>query len=346
MVNERTEKTEKFPDVKGVRCKETDTGTPIILSIVIPAYNAEKYLEECLQSCFAQDIDPAKYEVLLINDGSFDRTMEIAAGWAEKHSNIRVISQVNKGLSIARNVGIEAASGKYIMFLDSDDYLVENSIGGIVSRCLKDNPDLLRFCAANSIDGTLERRFNYKDKGICPGKELLMGKFQVCATFALYKKDFLSSIDLRFYPGIYHEDNEFTPRAYYLAESTISVDELVYIVRQNPESISRTPNIKRGHDLLKIVDILTDFAENQVEEEYRAYIYKQISDCINWCIRLLNTLSDNDGTSLYRTLLKKKNLFSLMLKSSNPNHRIEGTLLKLFPKRMKSIYNTLDIIHR
>ena len=98
--------------------------------------------------------------------------------------------------------------------------------------------------------------------------------------------------------------------------------------------------------MLEVVDRLNEFAQKQVEEEYRPYIYRQVSDCINWCIRLLNTLSESDSKELYCSIMQRKEIFSLMLRSSNPNHRIEGRLLKLFPRRMKAIYNTLDLIHR
>ena len=336
----------KFLDIWGGEYEWIDICVPKELSIVIPAYNAERYIEECLRSCIDQDLDCEKYEIIVINDGSTDRTEEIAAGLAERHSNIKILSQENRGLSVARNAGIDAATGKYILLLDSDDFLANNCLGNIVSRCTEDNPDMLRFCAANMIDGRAERRFSYTDDGICPGKELLKGRFQVCAPFAVYKKEFLDNRKLRFHPGIYHEDNEFTPRAYYLAESTVSVNDLIYMVRQTPDSITRTPKVKRGHDLLEVVDRLNEFAQKQVEEEYRPYIYRQVSDCINWCIRLLNTLSESDSNELYCSILQRKEIFSLMLRSSNPNHRIEGRLLKLFPRRMKAIYNTLDLIHR
>lgn len=316
------------------------------LSVVIPAYNAEKHLDRCLKSCFAQNLSPQKYEVIIVNDGSSDSTAAIAESWAASHANIKVISQDNKGLSMARNAGMEAAEGKYIMFLDSDDHIETGCLEKIVSRCLADDLDILRFCAANMIDGKAERRYSYEDKGICTGRELLKDKFQVCAPFAAYKKEFLDSEALRFVPGIYHEDNEFTPRAYYLAPRVASVNDLVYMVWQTPGSITRTPDLKRGYDLLKVADMLTDFAEEKTEEEYRPYIYKQVSDCLNRCLKLLNELSRQDEAQLYMHIYQKRHIFEAFLKSSASTHRFEGRLLKTFPRRMKTIYAILDRMRR
>ena len=312
------------------------------LSIVIPAYNAEKHLERCLKSCFAQNLHSEKYEIIIVNDGSTDATDTIARNWAEEHRNIKVISQENMGLSMARNAGIDAATGKYIMLLDSDDEIAENCLDGLMKRCMEDNLDMLRFCAADIIDGTPVRRYSYADNGVQAGKELLKGPFQVCAPFAIYRKAFLDSRSLRFHPGLYHEDNEFTPRAYYNAERTASVDDLVYMVWHTPASITRTPNAKRGYDLLKIVELLTEFAEGSADSDYRPYIYRQISDCINWCIRLMNSLDKEDRDRLYSKVYRNKDIFSSFTKSSAITHRIEGALLRAFPRRMQAIYNILD----
>ena len=81
------------------------------ISIIIPAYNVEKYLDECLSSCFRQDIPASAYEVIIVNDGSVDTTLQIAEQWKERHENIKVISQSNKGLSEARNMGMQSAEG-------------------------------------------------------------------------------------------------------------------------------------------------------------------------------------------------------------------------------------------
>ena len=332
----------KFLDIWGGEYEWIDICDEKLLSIVVPAYNAAPYLDECLESCCRQDLDKSRYEIIIVNDGSTDTTLQIAEKWAAEHHNVKVISQQNKGLSMARNAGIEAAEGKFIMFVDSDDHIAENCLGKIAEICTSQTPDMLRFCAANVIGGQPQRRYSYKSEGPAAGKELIKEKFQVCAPFAAYRKAFLDDNALRFLPGVFHEDNEFTPRAYYFAEKVISLDDIVYFVRQTPDSITRTPNPKRGYDLLKITDRLSEFAQENTDPEYRKYIYKQIADCINWCIRLMNELPDKEKAALKDTIYQRREIFGYFLKSSSCSHRIEGMLLRIFPKRMGWIYKTLD----
>ena len=152
----------------------------------------------------------------------------------------------------------------------------------------------------------------------------------------------LEEKSLRFSPGLYHEDNEFTPRAYYYAEKVASINDIIYLVVQTPSSITRTPNPKRGYDLLKIIDMLVEFAETKVEEQYRPYIYKQVSDCINSGIRLVRSLPEDTKAALKTAIFEKKELFGYYKKSSAITHRIEGMIFGWFPKRYSFLYDILD----
>ena len=105
----------------------------IKVSIVIPVYNVEKYLEECIESAIKQSLNDI--EIICINDGSTDSSLEILKKYEKKYSNIIVISQENKGLSASRNVGIRKAKGKYIYFLDSDDFIDTNSMELCYKEC-------------------------------------------------------------------------------------------------------------------------------------------------------------------------------------------------------------------
>lgn len=314
----------------------------MLISIIIPAYNAENYLDECLASCFRQDIGTDDYEVIIINDGSTDRTQDIARKWAQDHGNIKIISQHNKGLSEARNAGIAEAEGDYVMFLDSDDKLVEDSLMRILTKCRKNDLDMLRICAADMIDGHNRRRFIFKDTDIAPGRDLLKDKFQVCAPFAAYKREFLIKNSLRFYPGIYHEDNLFTPTAYYLAEKVGTWNRICYLVRQTPGSITRSSNHKRSTDILKVIEQLEKFSSEMVEDRYRKYFDKQISDCLNVCFKNACGLETAEKKKIVNILYEQRATFIHFTKSPAITHKIEGTLLRLFPRQMLSIYKILN----
>ena len=122
------------------------------ISVVIPVYNVEKYLEQCLDSVIAQSFEDI--EVICVNDGSTDSSLEILKRYADNDSRIKIISQKNKGAGAARNVGIENAAGEYVYFMDSDDYLNSDAFERL-NGFLDDEPDFVMFKISNFYeDGT------------------------------------------------------------------------------------------------------------------------------------------------------------------------------------------------
>ena len=104
------------------------------LSIIVPVYNVERYIRPCLESIYRQNLDDTDFEVIIINDGTKDRSMEVIADLISLHDNITVINQENQGLSVVRNNGIALAKGEYVLMPDSDDLLIDNSLPIILSR--------------------------------------------------------------------------------------------------------------------------------------------------------------------------------------------------------------------
>ena len=117
----------------------------MILSIVVPVYNVKQYLPKCLESLLDQDLGKDEYEIVLVDDGSTDESGEICDEFALKEGNVKVIHQKNQGLSVARNVGTQVAEGKYIQYVDSDDYLHPDVLKGLVSLMEEHRLDVLRF---------------------------------------------------------------------------------------------------------------------------------------------------------------------------------------------------------
>ena len=113
------------------------------LSIIVPVYNVEKYVRPCIESIFRQGLDESRFEVIIVNDGTLDRSMEVIDDIVKSHSNITVINQENQSLSVARNVGITAAKGEYILMPDSDDLLVENSLLPLLDKAVESKADLV-----------------------------------------------------------------------------------------------------------------------------------------------------------------------------------------------------------
>ena len=108
----------------------------IQLSIIVPVYNVEKYIRPCIESIFRQGLDETLFEVIIVNDGTKDRTIDMIAGIIHQHTNVTVINQDNQGLSVARNNGIAKARGQYIFMPDSDDLLIENSLNPLPETAL------------------------------------------------------------------------------------------------------------------------------------------------------------------------------------------------------------------
>ena len=116
-----------------------------ILSIVVPAYNVERELKKCIESCLKQDIPQESYEIIIVNDGATDNTLQVATDIAAKHKSVSVINQKNMGLSGARNTGLKYANGKYVWFIDSDDYIKPNVLGNMIRQADDNDLDCLFF---------------------------------------------------------------------------------------------------------------------------------------------------------------------------------------------------------
>ena len=230
------------------------------LSIIVPVYNVEPYIRPCIESIFNQGLDEKDYEVIIVNDGSTDKSMEMITDIISQHNNIIIINQENQGLSMARNNGIEKASGEYIQFVDSDDLLIDNSLKPILKIAIDSQADLV---VADFLRMTDE---DIKHKGdlipnIFPivqkettGYELFLGDIipNECYVWrTLYKKDFILSKILRFIPGIHFEDVPFTYECYLKAPKCIRTNRLLNIYRAGHQSASAPSsfNMKKAKDL-------------------------------------------------------------------------------------------------
>lgn len=180
-------------------------------------YNVENYIEECLDSILKQSFD--NYEVVLIDDESSDNTVEIVRKYVDQYDNFSLYQQSNGGASKARNNGIRHASGEYIFFLDSDDYLCDESLGKLINKLEGENYDILKFSAYDFFDG--ERKLNwdtngYKLKGdyegTLSGKDFLNmsikngDAYLVNCGHVLVRRQYILDNNLFFKEGIIHED--------------------------------------------------------------------------------------------------------------------------------------------
>lgn len=243
----------------------------IEISIIIPVYNVEKYLNQCLESIYKLDL--SNKEIILINDGSTDNSLNILKEYKEKYSEKTIlISQENKGLSEARNIGVRSSSGKYILFIDSDDFVDYKILENFLKEGLYYKEDILMGNSSNYYGDRIIKDF-YPDrlknigekKGLFFLEERIKRKcFYLGVWRNLYKKEFLLKNNLFFEKGILHEDNLFTPIAFCLAEKVRYSQKYFYFYRQtNSTSITKSKNKKRYVDLLIIIEKLLQFSKEQ-----------------------------------------------------------------------------------
>ena len=304
-------------------------------------YNVEKYVERCIRSCAEQDIPSSDYEIIIINDGSEDTSLQIVERVAKEYSNCTVISQDNKGLSAARNAGIKIACGKYYMFVDSDDWIAENCLFTIVRKLSDENPDCMAFCSAEVINGVAYRRQYYSNTYPISGVSFLKTEPPHCVPFSIWKASFLKEYHLTFVQGIFHEDSEFTPRAYYYARKVSFLNNIIYYVYHNPDSITRSINPKKSFDLINVVCENLSAFSNNVRSDERIIYHNLISLLINNA--LSNILSSNkDQVDRFKVLLYlHKDLFKHLSSSSKIKYRIEGCIFRMLPRNTLSVYKIL-----
>ena len=324
--------------------------TPITkfkISIVIPVYKVERYIERCLSSCINQSnvklgVD---YEIIIVNDGSPDNSAEIARRIINDKAGCRIINQENKGLGGARNTGIENASGEYIWFVDSDDWIADNSISKLLTAIsFSERPDIVMFRAANILDDKVQIRqkeFESTEK-VKSGMDLFcQGYLQTCAPFQIIKRSLFFDNNLRFIERIFHEDNEFMPRLAYYANRVACINDVLYFVFQNPNSITRSVNPKKAFDLLVVCSHLDSFlSKNEFNKVSSSKISTFISLSLNNALNVVSEQTAEVRKKFNSELQSNKYLLKNFRLSGKPIYILEFLLFK-FSKNYSGIYSYL-----
>ena len=214
------------------------------LTIIVPVYQVENYIRACVESIFMQGLNDDDFEVILVDDGTRDDSFGRIADIITKHQNVFIVEQENQGLSAARNTGLDKATGEYVLFLDSDDLLVTNSLEPLLQDAFQHHSDLV---VANFIKQDDQSISNgekiptalYRSSTVA-GIDLFVNHLNPRECYVwrtLYRKSFLDEHNLRFIPGIYFEDVPFTTECYLKASCCVKTSHLFYIYRQRPGSI-------------------------------------------------------------------------------------------------------------
>lgn len=252
----------------------------LLLSVIIPIYNVENYLRQCIESVIHQQFDDM--ELILVDDGSPDNCPKICDEYASNYSYVNVIHKKNGGLSDARNCGLREAKGKYIVFMDSDDWWnSEVAVRKIMDYALKHTDvDMFLFDGLDYIEGEgyFQRNDhqNFRNIDVSSKKAyyqslLNNGNLEVSANTKILKRQFLIDNQLLFTPNLLSEDNEWMMRVLRVAKKVDKLEEPLYICRLGrADSITNTIKKKNITDLLSIVKWSVDYYadhDNEVKEQ-------------------------------------------------------------------------------
>lgn len=292
-------------------------------SVVVPVYNVEAYLDDCLTSLQAQDY--TDFEVICVNDGSTDSSRVILSEWDERFRHMKVIDRENGGLSAARNTGLQAAIGDYVIFVDSDDWIEPTMLSRLVEEANEE--DMICFACRrtdNNASDTLQYEqsdgWSYYNRHALEHREVPF----VCVWQRCYRREFLLENSLRFREGILHEDNEFTPRACMKAESIKVIPDVLYNYRVRPGSIMTTKGLRSKENLITISNELSAlfYKEKGID---KTVIYRHLTQCYQ--------MAFIDNTHEEDLQLKQLIYWHCYRRVSRtkPRHRINYSLLRISP---------------
>ena len=264
------------------------------LTIIITVYNKEPYLRRALDALLnQQDANDIDYEVLAVNDGSTDRSASILEEFSECNSRLRILEQCNQGLSMARNNGVKVALGDYVWFVDADDSIASNAVY-LICNAISSHPDIIPIYA--KTEG-VEKVRNEVPENVKSGKDILLSyKWEACGVFNVFRRSFLLDNDLSFYPGIYHEDVEFTPRVLYLAKTAVVIPEVLYTVYKTEGSITEVPKVKRAYDCLFVAESNNRIIDNNSERgsELGRVLSARVSNTITNSLNIMRRIDKKE----------------------------------------------------
>ena len=311
------------------------------LSIIIPMYNAEKYISACLMSCLKQDVPYTDYEIIVVNDGSPDDSIKIAEKIATQYKNIQIVSQNNGGLSVARNNGLSIAKGDYVWFVDSDDTIADGALLEIF-KGVESNVDVLSIQYRLVYDDISKNQdvCNNVVDGIKDGRYVIKkGVFAIPAPFHIYKRIFLKDNNLYFTSGKLHEDAEFKPRAIYLANTISSIDYVCYnYYKTNTCSITACHSIRNVEGYIYAAKSINDFCmhiDKSCKKSMLAHVGRSLNGAIYNYVRILDKKEKEKAKEL---ILNSKSVFRAIMCSSSIQYITEGFLLSVAPSMFLFLY--------
>ena len=311
------------------------------ISIIVPVYNAEKYLRKCIESILNQTFKD--FELILVDDGSTDSSGKICDEYALKDSRIKVIHKENGGLSSARNAGLDVAKGEYIGFVDSDDW-IEMDMYGELYRLIKENNTDISVCGINNIKDIKYKNENLKEKIQIikkEGEEFKKNRYGeyylgVSVWNKLYRKEVIE--DIRFLKDRIYEDLPFGIEVFAKIKSYVYTSKKLYNYFQLNESTTRSKISLKHLSILKN----TLYCYEKVSEEYKQmFLNNIVGNCIYICVVVVNEKSILENKNLLKgmkeILVSNKNLIK-KIEYKNFKEKLQFEVIKMSPVLFCKLY--------
>lgn len=286
----------------------------MVVSVIVPVYNAEQYLEECIQCILAQSY--SDYELILVNDGSTDRSGDICDRYAEQDRRIQVIHKENGGSASARNLGLDCAKGKYIAFVDADDLVHRDFLHTLVGVAEKYYADIVQ-CEYQVIRdrdvADITRQMEPGIESICSNIEMMeefCKKSTYVPTALLWNKLWRAELfkNLRFPEGRGIDDEYLSYQLLYRGNKTVKVEQKPYYYFMSPNSQMRSaPSIKKLDSIEALEQQLQFFQDHDLKRCYNMLLYRYYSSVIGGC-RLIQRYFPEEEEKL-KTLQNKRRSF-------------------------------------
>ena len=272
-----------------------NNGTPDV-SVIVPVYNVEHYIQHCLQSLVDQTCS-CKYEIIVVNDGTKDNSMAIVHRFAKEYSFIKIIEQDNAGLSAARNTGIRNATGEFLVFVDSDDYVSPDYIKLLYESAVSNGSDVACCNYRNIVNenGTGVNNFLKHSTGVYSGEKILREVLQDITVRSyvwnkMYRRSIFTDNNLQFPVGVNFEDLAVTPQVFYYAKKVSFIPQALYYYVHREGSITGSISKRDIRNYLQAYSTLRKFMEEK-------NIYKKYK--FTYCI-----LSKKIGITIFGMLVR------------------------------------------
>lgn len=315
-----------------------------ILSIIIPLYNCEKYIKQCLDTIFRQEMNESEFEVIVIDDGSKDSGYSLASEYAKRHQNIFVVKQENQGVACARNNALEKATGDYVTFVDADDMLVSGSLGKLIKIAVENKADIVKAAHKEVPEDAVCEDFSSSHDNssiqIMTGEEAIVNvtrmKEGYCWGYLISRK-LMTDNRLSFPPKVaFMEDWAFITQAILKSRTFVNADVLLYLYRRNSSSCMANVTTEKMLLGCQAIDIVANLAKDTSGD-----VRKKLSDnvCVNINIVLWFTIH-------YRSIFyRKKEIIRVLLQVLQIVDRafipVSLKLFRLFPSMYIIVRNLL-----